>query len=216
MQSYSEVKKYLIERQGEEVFYKLQSSNVAIAGLGGIGSHIAVDLARVGVGNLHLVDFDIVETSNLNRQVYFMKDIGQKKTESLTRYLKTINPYISITTDNIIVDSGNIKEIFGNDKYICEAFDSAEMKAMFATEIRSIGKSCLISSSGMAGYGNSNIIRTRKISEDWYICGDEKTGLCDKLPLIAPRVSLCAAHMSNLVVELLLNKNKGDNNGKCK
>ena len=80
---------------------QLEKVRVGIAGLGGLGSHIAVFLARAGVQHLHLVDFDRVDESNLNRQHYFLRDVGRLKTEALAEQLLAINPALKIKTQNI-------------------------------------------------------------------------------------------------------------------
>ncbi len=88
----------LIERHGlllQQIFAK---STVAICGLGGLGSHIAIALARAGIGHLILIDFDRVELSNLHRQHYKPTQIGQYKTEALAENLREIAPYVELTT----------------------------------------------------------------------------------------------------------------------
>ena len=73
------------KRFGTEVYEKLRESRVAVAGLGGLGSHIAVMLARSCIGTLRLIDFDYVDISNLNRQEYYVEDIGKPKDRKSTR-----------------------------------------------------------------------------------------------------------------------------------
>ncbi len=69
----------MIARHTPNLHNKLKSGKVAVLGLGGLGSNIAISLSRVGVGEIILVDYDVVEPSNLNRQQYFVKHIGMKK-----------------------------------------------------------------------------------------------------------------------------------------
>lgn len=69
----------LVERHGAEIQKKLDGATVGIAGLGGLGSNLAVFLARLGIGHMILVDFDVVDITNLNRQHYTMKDLGVPK-----------------------------------------------------------------------------------------------------------------------------------------
>ena len=88
----------LAGRHGAAVQAKLDRAAVGVAGLGGLGSHIAVSLARLGVGRLVLVDFDVVDVTNLNRQHYTMKDIGIPKTLALLEQLEAINPYLNYET----------------------------------------------------------------------------------------------------------------------
>ena len=66
---------------------KLRNAKVAVAGLGGLGSHIAVMLARSGIGKLRLVDFDVVDVTNLNRQMYLIPQLGKPKPEALLEIL---------------------------------------------------------------------------------------------------------------------------------
>ena len=105
---------------------QLAQVRVGIAGLGGLGSHIAVFLARAGVQHLHLVDFDRVDESNLNRQHYFLRDVGRLKTEALAEQLLAINPALKIKTENIKLTEINAAAVFKADGIICEAVDRPE------------------------------------------------------------------------------------------
>ena len=87
-----EIRQALIERHTLPVQERLERARVAIAGLGGLGSNVAFFLARIGVGHLHLIDFDRVDITNLNRQQYFMRHIGMYKTDALREELVQINP----------------------------------------------------------------------------------------------------------------------------
>lgn len=184
---------------------KLHKARVAIAGLGGLGSNVAVSLARIGVGHLHLIDFDEVDLTNLNRQYYFMKHIGMKKTDALKEILLDINPYLDIQTDCRKVKEGDVPLLFEKDEYICEAFDRAEQKAMLVNAVREkFPDKVLVTGNGMAGYGKNNDIQTRKAGENFYICGD---GVSESMPgngLMAPRVAICAAHQANLITKLII------------
>lgn len=199
----------LCERHTKELQDKLLMGRVAIAGLGGLGSNIAVALARAGVGTLHLIDFDTVELSNLNRQQYRIKDLGRKKTEALADIIKEINPFVTLKLDFIRLQSDNIKDIFREDDIICEAFDKAEAKAMLVDAVfQQYGTDkILLTGSGMGGYHSSNKIVTRKLNQRFYICGDEKNGLEEGQSLIAPRVFICAGHEANMVIRLLAGEN---------
>lgn len=195
----------LIERHGEEIYNKLINSKVAIAGLGGLGSNVAMALARTGIGEMFLVDFDNVDISNLNRQHYFIEDLGKPKTQALTRLIKGVNPLIKIKSMNVMVTEDNAYELFGDYNIVCECFDKAENKAMLINTLLSQSKSSVIvSASGMAGYGSGNSIATRKINDRFYICGDGVSGIEKGLFLMAPRVGICAYHQANMVLRLLL------------
>lgn len=203
--SEQEIDALLIERHGIEYHRKIKSAHVAVAGLGGLGSNVAVMLARAGVGSLHLVDFDRVDGSNLNRQIYKMKHLGMKKTEALTEEIREINPYIRIAADTVKVTEENAGEIFAADAIICEAFDAAENKAMLVSTLLSrLPETVIVAGSGMAGFGSGNWIRTRKRMRRLYLCGDETSDIADGICLMAPRVTLCAAHQANMILRLIL------------
>ncbi|WP_276883036.1 thiamine biosynthesis protein ThiF [Campylobacter cuniculorum] len=184
---------------------KLKISSVAVCGLGGLGSHIALMLARSGVGRLHLIDFDVIEPSNLNRQAYMIEDLGKFKTEAMKEQISKINPFIEVKIDTLRIDENNIKDLFKDDDIVCEAFDSDLAKAMLAQNFhRYFEDKVLICGSGLAGYGNSNSIQTRKIACNFYVCGDLESAAQPGNGLMAPRVNICAAHQANLVLELLV------------
>ena len=164
------------KRFGTEVYEKLRESRVAVAGLGGLGSHIAVMLARSCIGTLRLIDFDYVDISNLNRQEYYVEDIGKPKTECLKEKLLKINPFLHIITDQVRVTGDNAEEIFKEEKIVCEAFDRADQKAMLINSLlEKLPEIQIVSGSGMAGYGRSNEIITRKAFANLYVCGDGST-----------------------------------------
>ena len=200
-----EIREALVERHSEEVQSKLDEAKVAIAGLGGLGSNIAFFLTRIGVGHLHLIDFDVVDITNLNRQQYFMEHLGMYKTDALKSLLLKINPYLDIYTDCVKVTEENLKTLFRDEPIVCEAFDNPEAKAMLVNGILEHfpGKK-LVSATGMAGYGSSNTIRTQKLMKNFYLCGDRETAPTYGNGLMAPRVAICAAHQANLITELII------------
>ena len=106
-----EIYEALVERHTAAYQEKLDAGHVAIAGLGGLGSNVAFALARLGVGHLHLIDFDRVDLTNLNRQQYLLRHVGMYKTDALKEQLLQINPYLDITTDCVKVTSENLKTL---------------------------------------------------------------------------------------------------------
>ena len=195
----------LCQRHGEGIQEKLERARVAVAGLGGLGSNVAFALARIGVGHLHLVDFDRVDLTNLNRQQYFLRHLGMEKTEALKQELQEINPYLDVRTDCIKVTEENLKELFAEDEIICEAFDRPEQKAMLVNGVlEAFPEKKLVAASGMAGFGDSNRIHTRRVMKNFYLCGDEETESVPGMGLMAPRVAVCAAHEANMIVRLIL------------
>lgn len=195
----------MIERHTKKVYETLKQARVAIAGLGGLGSHIAAALTRAGVGYLYLVDFDKVDISNLNRQYYRSCHLGRYKTDALKEELKEINPWVEIETNTIRVTEENATQLFGQFSIVCEAFDNPEAKAMLVnTLLPQCPSMKLVGASGMAGYNDANLIRTEKVMNRFYLCGDKKNGIETGNCLMAPRVMICAGHQANKVLELLL------------
>ncbi len=183
---------------------KLKKAKVCILGLGGLGSNVATLLARSGIGYLKLVDFDIVEASNLNRQQYRISHIGIKKTEAIKTIIKEINPFVEIDTLDIKVDRENILSVVEDIEIVVEAFDRAETKAMAIEELLTNKNKIVISASGMAGLGSANEIITRKIKENFYLIGDSYSDYEEYSGIMSTRVMLCAAHQANVVLRLIL------------
>ena len=203
--SREELQKALLSRCTREEVEKLSESRVAVAGLGGLGSNTAVFLARAGIGHLHLIDFDKVDITNLNRQHYFISHLGRYKTEALKEQLLQINPWLDIETSCEVVREENVLRLFQNEDIICEAFDRPENKAMLVNScLELFPEKILVCASGMGGFGRSNDIVTRQVGRNFYLCGDETSGIENGEGLIAPRVALCAAHEANLIIELIL------------
>ena len=195
----------LNERHSPEKQSLLSSAHVAVAGLGGLGSHVAYALARIGVGYLHLIDFDVVDITNLNRQQYFIRHIGMYKTDALKSLLLDINPYLDIRTDCVKVTEENLETLFQNDPIVCEACDRPEAKAMLVNGIlEKFPEKKLVSATGMAGYGSSNTITTKRLMKNFYLCGDRVTEPTYGNGLMAPRVAVCAAHEANMITRLIL------------
>jgi len=189
----------------EEIKDKLKYYTAGIAGAGGLGSNCAVALARSGIGKLIIADFDTVSESNLNRQYYFYNQIGQIKVFALKNNLEHINPNVKIEIHNVKIDEDNLTHIFANCDIIVEAFDKADEKQMLIeTVLTEFPDKPVISGLGMAGFGETNSLHSRKI-DNLYICGDEKSEISEENPPLAPRVGIVANMQANLVLEILLN-----------
>ena len=196
--------KALCERHGEDIQEKFSSATVAICGLGGLGSNIAVSLARAGIGKLILIDFDRVDITNLHRQQYKANQIGMNKTDALFENLKEIAPYVVIETHTVRITEDNAVELLKDADIICEAFDNAECKAMLTNLVlETMPDKYLVAASGMAGFGSVNSIRTRKVTSKFYLCGDERSDVQSEGSLVASRVMLCAAHQAHTVLRIL-------------
>jgi sulfur carrier protein ThiS adenylyltransferase len=192
-------------RHSPGVHRRMKQASVGIAGLGGLGSAVAVALARMGVGNLILADFDRVEPSNLNRQQYFLKDLGRFKTEALSEILASINPYLNIGSHPVVLDRENIPVFFKEAKVVVECFDRPEAKVMILQAVAEfLPQAYLIGASGVAGYGASNSIRTLRLGQRIFMVGDFVSAAGPGQGLMAPRVGIAAHHQANLAVSLLM------------
>ena len=199
----------LCERHGEDLQSKFSSASVAVCGLGGLGSNIAVALARAGVGRLILIDFDKVDITNLHRQQYKADQIGRYKTEALSENLKEIAPYVKIETHAVRISESNISGLLKDADIICEAFDEAESKAMLTnTVLETMPTKYLVAASGMAGIGSANAVKTRRVTKRFYLCGDEVSDVSHGLGLVSTRVMLCAAHQAHTVLRILSNQSE--------
>lgn len=194
----------LEKRHGKELQEKFSRACVAICGLGGLGSNIAVSLARAGVGRLILLDFDRVDISNLHRQQYAAAQVGMYKTAALSENLRAIAPYTELLTHTVRVNEENLPELLGGADIICEAFDNAQAKAMLVNGVlEKMPEKYLVAASGMAGISSANSIKTRQVTKKFYLCGDEVSDVADGIGLVSSRVMLCAAHQAHMVLRIL-------------
>ena len=204
-----EFESLMMARHTPGIHQKIKKSVVGIAGLGGLGSAIAIALARIGVGKLILVDFDMVEPSNLNRQQYFIHQIGMPKVEALQKNIADINPYVKLQIYQEKLDRNNIERIFSEAQVVVEAFDRAEEKAMLINAIsEKMEDKYIVAASGVAGYGDNNEIRTTRFSSKIFIVGDQETAAQPGVGLMAPRVGIAAHHQANTVLRILLGEEK--------
>ena len=195
----------IASRNSPELNLALSKAVIGVAGLGGLGSNIALSLARVGVKKLVLADFDVVEPSNLNRQQYFVRHIGLKKTQALKELINDVNPFVEVETHDIFLDEKNVASVFGECEILCEAFDNVAGKAMILNEAgASLKEKKIIGASGMAGCFSSNLIKTIKFAKNVYLCGDLTNEAKIGQGLMAPRVAICANHQANLAIRLLM------------
>ncbi len=192
-------------RQGEETVRRLEAATVGVAGLGGLGSHIAVLLARLGVGRLVLADFDKVDVTNLHRQHYFLPQLGMRKTDALAAQLREIDPGLLYETHALRVTAENAVPLFRDCDVVCEAFDRPDQKAMLIeTLLAGLPAVRVVAGSGMAGIASTNDIRTERAFRRLYICGDRETDVEAAGSLTASRVVTCAAHEAHMALRLLL------------
>lgn len=199
-----EWRKALINRIGLSLYEKFSNATVAICGLGGLGSHIATALARAGVGKLILIDFDQVDMTNLHRQCYKVNQIGCNKTEALLENILEVAPYIDIEATNEKITEDNIVSLLKDADIVCEAFDDPSCKAMLVNGVLEKLPDCyVVAASGMAGMGSPNLIKTRKLTNRFYLCGDEVSDVKNTMGLVSSRVMLCAAHQAHTILRIL-------------
>ena len=202
--SREEQRRALVQKQGEEIVQKLEQSTVAICGLGGLGSNVAINLARAGIKKLILIDFDNVDVTNLQRQQYKAFQVGMPKVDALVENLKEIAPYVELESYNEKITEANVGKFVKEANVVCEAFDNPEAKSMLVNEVlEKYPQKYLVAASGMAGTDSANSITTRKISKRFYLCGDGKSDVTQGLALLAPRVQICAAHQALTIIRIL-------------
>lgn len=199
------MEKALVSRHTPGVHEKIKDTSVAICGLGGLGSNIAIMLARLGFKKLVLIDFDLVEPSNLNRQQYFVGQLGMQKTQALKEILADVNPYMTIETHDVFIESQDVKTLLSQVDIIVEAFDSPASKAMLVSTVLSqLPETYIVAASGLAGYGSSNTIISKRVKNKFYLVGDDVSGAEPGAGLMAPRATLAAAHQANMVLRLAM------------
>ena len=204
-----ELEALLTARHTPGIYDVLKNSVVGIAGLGGLGSAVAVALTRMGLGTLLLVDYDAVEPSNLNRQQFTIDQIGMPKTEAMKIILAKINPYVQIKTIQEVLSKEKVPDIFKSADVLVECFDRPEEKKMLLeTAAECLPDTFIIGASGFAGYGDSNSIKTWRLSDRIFIVGDLEKAAEPGQGLMAPRVGIAAHHQANLVISLLIDPTK--------
>jgi len=180
----------------------LEAARVGIAGAGGLGSNCAMHLVRAGVKHLTVVDFDVVNESNLNRQFFFRDQLGLKKVEALKANLLRIDPGADIRSVDLRLDAASARETFADCDIVVEAFDVVEAKAMLVAALAPSGKR-IVTASGLAGWGRSNAMQVRRMGNIVAV-GDGETAVGDNAAPASPRVGIAAAMQANSVVAMLL------------
>ena len=196
--------RYLSKEQLEMI----RSVNVGIAGAGGLGSNCAAALVRTGFRHIKVVDFDVVDCSNLNRQFYFLQQASRTKVEALRENLNLINPAANIEISQTKLEKDNVGELFADCDVIVEAFDRAEYKKLIVETF--IGSSkLLVAASGLAGWGNSDRITVHRVKDNFYLIGDLETGIGPDTPPLAPCVFIAAAKQADVVLSYALGTLQG-------
>lgn len=181
--------------------------SVGIAGAGGLGSNCAMLLTRCGFSKFRIVDFDVIDSSNLNRQFYFQHQVGQSKVLALQDNLRMINPAVQVEAVSQKLDQTDVGTFFADSDIIVEAFDRAEYKKMLIEAYWHSDK-FLVSASGLAGYGDSDRIQVHRIRPKFYLVGDRVTQAGEGCPPLAPCVMIAAAKQADLILEYVLKMRK--------
>ncbi|MBM4153913.1 MAG: sulfur carrier protein ThiS adenylyltransferase ThiF [Lentisphaerae bacterium] len=201
----AELDALMAARHTPGVHRRLAQASVGIAGLGGLGSAVAVALARVGIGRLVLADFDVVEPSNLNRQQYFTDQIGMRKTEALAANLARIHPRVRCETHAVRLVPDNLASVFATVDVLVEAFDRADQKVMLLQAFAAARPDIpIVGASGLAGHGDESGLAVRRLGPNLYIVGDLETAARPGCGLMAPRVGIAAHMQANVVLRLLV------------
>ncbi|GLI55689.1 hypothetical protein PM10SUCC1_12030 [Propionigenium maris DSM 9537] len=170
---------------------------IGIAGAGGLGSNVAVNLVRSGVDNIKVADFDVIDESNLNRQFYFKDQVGRIKVEALRENLTRINPDLSIEVRDMKLDKSNMREFFSDCDIVVEAFDKSKYKSML---LEHVGRKELIVCGSGIGHYNLEEIGIKKMGKNIYIVGDFSSDIKD-CKTYSTKVQIVASMMANIVME---------------
>lgn len=196
-------RKNIAAKIGEENLKKVRSTKIGIAGAGGLGSNCAMHLVRTGFENLTIVDFDRVEAANLDRQFFFLDQVGMDKVEALRVNLCRINPSLNLNVIKNKIDKDNVKDLFADCDIVAECLDSASCKKMLLEELLSM-KKFVVAVSGLGGVGSSDDIRIHRIMDKLIMIGDLTSDICHK-PALSPRVNVASAKQADCILEYVLN-----------
>lgn len=193
----------LAKKLGEKGLKKVELVRVGIAGAGGLGSNCALNLVRVGFKKITIVDFDLVQAANLDRQFYFIDQVGRPKVEALKNNLLRISEGLEIKVSSQKIEEDNIGRLFGDCAIVAECLDSAKYKSLLVSELLRLGK-FVVAVSGLGGVGSSDEIKIHKKANNLIVVGDLKSDISQK-PALSPRVNIAAAKQADVILERVLN-----------
>jgi len=148
---------------------RLKKANIIVVGLGGVGAYAAEMIARAGVGKMTIVDGDVVNLSNLNRQLLAThSSLGASKAELMAKRLKDINPEIELTVYNEFLRDHRTLEVLQaqNYDYVVDAIDTLSPKLYLIKHSLDLGYR-LISSMGAGGKGDPSQVKVAKLSKTY-------------------------------------------------
>jgi len=180
----------------------IQSKKIGMGGAGGLGSNCAMILVRTGFSNLEIIDQDVIDPSNLNRQQFYHNEVGQDKVAVLKQRLLAINPEIRVAAHKLQWNEETGDQYFKDADFIIEAFDVADWKYRFVDYYQPWGRP-VVSGVGMAGLTEKQPMTVKKMRNIWFV-GDRATCSHRGHPPMAPRVTQCAAMMAEIVLDLTL------------
>ncbi len=189
----------------DKTLQRLQRVTIGIAGAGGLGSNCALCLVQSGFARLRIVDHDIVDASNLNRQFFFNRQIGRPKVDMLKENLMAVNPEAGISTFREEITVDNLDMFFTDCDVIVEAFDEPSCKKMIVERYMNSDK-LLVAASGIAGSGQTDRIRTHQIRPLFFIVGDLQSEVNEHLPPYAPGVTIAAAKQADVILSFYLER----------
>ncbi|MFZ5595793.1 MAG: sulfur carrier protein ThiS adenylyltransferase ThiF [Bacillota bacterium] len=188
---------------GKAALKRLQEVRIGIAGAGGLGSNCAQLLVRSGFKKFKIVDFDTVDQGNLNRQFYFVRQVGAKKVEALRENLLLINPDLELEVLDEKITAGLAGELFADCQAVVEALDGPGQKRMVVEAYMNSGR-LLVAASGLAGWGRSDDIRVHRVTDNFYIVGDLVSEVSAETPALAAGVAIAAAKQADIVFSYFL------------
>lgn len=196
----------ILKRQNSEINHILKDASVSILGCGGLGSNIAMALARCGVGELHIYDFDKVEYSNLNRQNYDQDDIGKSKVKKTKEKIAETIPYTKVFAEEVFISNNNLDEISAKTDVFIEAFDKKEMKSLVFDYFLGTPDKKLVMASGLSGLGDFKDIKVKKI-DNIIMVGDFNSTPDDGL--YAPYIGIVSNLEALCAVKIIIGEKYG-------
>ena len=179
-------------------------ARIGIAGAGGLGSTCAVSLARAGILNLVIADFDIVTEANLDRQYYFLDQVGRYKVDALSENIGRVDPRVQVAGHRIRLDRLTVEKIFSDCYVVVEAVDDAGTKEMIVeTALQKFPEAHVVCASGLAGIGNLEELKLVHHGR-LHLCGDFSRETSGDSPPVAPRVGVVANMEADMVLQILI------------
>ncbi len=202
MERYS--RNILVKEIGEEGQKKLFSASILVCGAGGLGSTVIANLAALGIGKIGILDKDVVEESNLNRQyIHKNKNTGKSKADSASEWVAEFNPSTKIEKFELNLDKNNYQEIISGYNLILDCFDSYESKFLL-NEIAVLENLPLIHAGVTEFYGQVTTIIPPKTACLECILNNTDTENYVPKGVISPVVSAIASIQTLEAVKYLL------------